>query len=152
MPINESLLEIREYTGDGYKPVVDYGAWRVAILRWKDDMLPQNINAFQRHLETDEVFVLLAGKCILFIGDGDEQITGIYGEDMVPLKMYNVKRRAWHFHTVSEDAVVLIVENRDTTSANSSDIALNPAQKALLAELTDSLWSTDKSHSIEGKA
>jgi hypothetical protein len=141
MPISDSLLEIGEYTGNGYKPVVDYESWRVAILRWAADMLPQNINAFQRHLETDEVFVLLAGKCILFIGDGDDQLTEIYAEDMKPLKMYNVKRRTWHFHTVSDDAVVLIVENRDTTAANSSEVKLNAAQKAQLAELTSALWS-----------
>jgi hypothetical protein len=140
MTIKDTLLEIREYTGLGYQPIVDYETWRVAILRWNDDMLPENINVFQRHLETDEVFVLLTGKCILFIGDGDDTVTQIYAEDMVPLKAYNVKRRTWHFHTVSEDAVILIVENRDTTAANSTNISLDAAQKARLVELTAALW------------
>jgi hypothetical protein len=140
MPINESLLEIREYNGIGYQPLIDYGTWRVAILRWHDDMLPANIDKFQRHNETDEVFVLLNGKCILFIGDGGDQITEIYAEDLQPLKLYNVKRGTWHFHTVSDDAMILIVENCDTTSANSTDIVLNDAQKAKLIELTKGLW------------
>ncbi len=34
MACNEKLLEEREYTGEGYSPVVDYGAWRVAILNY----------------------------------------------------------------------------------------------------------------------
>ena len=140
MSISESLLEIREYNGTGYQPLIDYGAWRVAILRWHDDMLPENIDKFQRHNETDEVFVLLNGKCILFIGDGADQLDEIYGEDMQPLKLYNVKRGTWHFHTISNDAVLLIVENCDTTSANSNDIVLNDAQKARIIELTKMLW------------
>ncbi len=141
MTIKDALLEVREYTGIGYQPIVDYDAWRVAVLRWKDDMLPENINEFQRHLETDEVFVLLTGKCILFIGAGDEQITEIYGEDMAPLKAYNVKKRTWHFHTVSDDAVILIVENRDTSAVNSNNISLNKSQKAQLVALTAALWA-----------
>ena len=140
MTINDTLLEVREYTGPGYHPVIDYETWRVAILRWHDDMLPENIHAFQRHLETDEVFVLLGGKCILFIGEGSDHITEIYAEDMVPLKLYNVKKRTWHFHTVSEDAIILIVENRDTTSANSTNISLDSVQRMRLIELTAALW------------
>ncbi len=38
----------------------------------------------QRHDQTDEVFVLLKGKCILFIGEGEENIVDINGEDMEP--------------------------------------------------------------------
>jgi len=140
MSISESLLEIREYNGIGYQPLIDYGEWRVAILRWHDDMLPENIEKFQRHNETDEVFVLLNGKCILFIGDGSDQLTEIHAVDMQPLKLYNVKRGTWHFHTVSDDAVILIVENCDTTSANSTDVILSETQKARLIELTRALW------------
>ncbi len=127
MPIPESLLEIREYTGPGYRPLVDFGAWRVAILRYAEDMLPRNIRSMQRHNETDEVFVLLQGRCLLFLGEGDDRITRVLAEDMKPLKLYNVRRGAWHHHTLSEDAVVLIVENRDTTTANSDDCPLDEA-------------------------
>jgi hypothetical protein len=140
MPINESL-EIREYTGEGYMPVIDYDAWRVAILNYSDELLPQNITHMQRHDETDEVFVLLRGRCILFIGEGDEHVTSIFAQDMEPLKMYNVKRSAWHTHTLGEDAMVLIVENRDTTVQNSPTCPLDGAQRKRLVELTRTLWS-----------
>ena len=43
---------------------------------------------------------------------------------MEPLKLYNVKKRGWHTHTLSTDATVLIVENRDTSSSNSSETTL----------------------------
>ena len=73
----------------------------------------------QRHNETDEVFVLLEGRCILFIGKGKETITSITAVDMVPRKLYNVRRGVWHSHTLNNEASVLIVENSDTTVKNS---------------------------------
>src|SRR5204862_4243063 len=106
MPVSEKLVEISEYKGIGYQPLVDYGAWRVAILNYHPELLPENIDNMQRHDETDEVFVLLAGQCTLFLGEGGDAITGIVAEDMQPFKLYNVKRGAWHTHTLSEDAMV----------------------------------------------
>ena len=138
--MNESLLEIRDYDGDGYRPLVDYGAWRVALLRFADDMLPRNIVHLQRHDETDEVFVLLQGRCILYLGEGNERVTMLHAEEMAPLKVYNVKRGVWHNHTLSRDAVVLIVENKDTTDQNSPFYHLDEEQRERLLELHAGLW------------
>lgn len=140
MPVPETLLEIREHNSVGYLPLIDYGAWRVAILRFIDELLPQNLGAMQRHDETDEVFVVLAGRCILFIGEGQERISAIHAQDMEPLKLYNVKRGCWHTHTLSADASVLIVENRDTTSHNSPQIPLDKNKRERIIELTRQLW------------
>jgi hypothetical protein len=140
MPIPETLLEIRQYLDVGYKPLIDYGTWRVAILRYIDELLPENNSKMQRHDETDEVFVLLEGHCILFIGEGNKRITRIRAVDMDPLKVYNVKRSCWHSHTLSEDATVLIIENRDTSAKNSSEIELNPEQRAKLVTLAQKIW------------
>lgn len=138
---NENLLEIREYTGDGYQPIIDYGAWRVAILRYHPELLPDAIHTMQRHDETDEVFVLLAGRCILFIGEGGAAVDTIHAVDMQPLKAYNVKKAAWHAHTLSPDAMVLIVENQDTSKANSPTQALTAAQCSHIVAETNRLWS-----------
>ena len=138
--MKESLLEVREYGGDGYRPLVDFSAWRVALLRFADDMLPRNIAHLQRHDDTDEVFVLLRGRCILYIGEGNEGIHSLYAEEMVPLKVYNVKRGVWHNHTLSRDAVVLIVENKDTADHNSPLCPLDQAQRERLLELHAGLW------------
>lgn len=80
--VSEKLLEVRDYTKEGYSPVVDYDAWRVAVLNYSNDLLFENITAMQRHNETDEVFVLLRGRCILFIGEGEEKVTDIFAENM----------------------------------------------------------------------
>jgi len=140
MVISETLLEVREYAGEGYQPLIDFEAWRVAILRFHPELLPHNLDTMQRHDETDEVFVLLTGRCILFLGEGTDEVAGIFAQDMEPLKLYNVKRGAWHTHTLSDDASVLIVENRDTTLDNSPRVALNDQQRAELVRLTNALW------------
>ena len=142
MSIPESLLEIRAYNGAGYQPLIDHGAWRVAVLRYIDELVPQDIAKMQRHLETDEVFVLLTGRCILFLGEGDERVSTVHAQDMEPQKVYNVKRRCWHTHTLSTDAVVLIVENRDTSSSNSSETSLDEGQRKRLIDLTGQLWKS----------
>ncbi len=139
--MKQPLLEVHEYAGDGYRPLVDYGAWRVAVLRFAEDMLPQNIAYFQRHEETDEVFVLLRGRCILYVGEGQERISSLQAEDMVPLRVYNVKRGVWHNHTLSRDAVVLIVENQDTDGHNSPLCPLEERERERLIELHAELWN-----------
>ena len=45
--IPETLLEIHDYNGEGYRPLIDYGAWRVAILNYIDELLPENIGKMQ---------------------------------------------------------------------------------------------------------
>lgn len=122
--IYEHLLEIHDCEGTGYQPLIDYDKWRVAILRYCDELLPERIFAMQRHNETDEVFVLLEGRCILFLAEGKDTIESIIGIDLEPQKIYNVKRCVWHSHTLNNDASVLIVENRDTTAQNSPKNAL----------------------------
>ena len=139
--MKSTLLEVSDYTGEGYRPLIDYGQWRVAILRYIDELLPENIGKMQRHDETDEVFVLLNGRCLLFLGEGDQAVGTIHAEDMQPLKLYNVKRGAWHSHILDEAATVLIVENCDTTLANSPEIDLTADQRRQLIELTRAAWS-----------
>lgn len=135
------LLEISAFDGVGYLPLVDYGAWRVAMLRYEPELAADTINNVQKHDETDEVFVLLAGRCILFVSADAEDASAIEAADLEPLKLYNVKRGVWHTHTLSEDASVLIIENRDTTLANSPRVDLNAAQRAQIVRLTAQLWA-----------
>lgn len=136
----ESLLEIREHNASDYKPLIDFQSWRVALMNYTPELVSNKITRMQKHTETDEVFILLAGKCILFLGEGEERVTKVHAVDMEPYKLYNVKREAWHSHTFSEDAKVLIVENRDTTDVNSPFVGLSAEQQNQVVELTKSLW------------
>lgn len=126
------FLEIKEYTGDGYKPVIDYETWRVAVLRYCEELERPNITSMQKHMESDEVFVLLTGSCTLFIGGQGNQIDEIEAVPLSPLKMYNVKKGTWHTHTLEKDTTVLIVENQNTCDENSPVLSLTAEQKLKL--------------------
>ena len=141
MPIDPSLLEIHSHSEPAFRPLVDFGAWRVAVLNFIDHLKPQNLTDMQRHDETDEVFVLLKGRCVLFIGDGKDDVGTIHAVDLAPLTVYNVKQGTWHTHTLSDDASVLVVENRETTLDNSPFSALEPEQTARIVALTNRLWA-----------
>src|SRR5512133_4109397 len=107
--MDNSLLEIHEFTGIGYRPLIDFGSWRVAMLRYIDELIPSQIERVERHNETDEVFVLLEGQALLFIGAGEDKLETLEPLMMQPLKQYNVRRGAWHVAVLSRDASILLV-------------------------------------------
>ena len=133
--MNEKLLEIREYVDPGYQPVIDFDAWRVAILNYLDEIQPEKISFMERHNETDEVFVMLKGKGILFLGEGEMGIEKIHPQVMEFGKLYNVKRSVWHTVVLSLDGSVLIVENRNTRKENSDYFPLNRELRDMLVEM-----------------
>ena len=132
--MDETLLEIRDYQGEGYMPLLDYGDWRVAILRFLDGLQPERIDSMERHTETDEVFVLLRGQGVLIIGGSGARVGEICLQVMEQGVLYNVKRNAWHTILLSRDASVLLVENRDTGERNSEYSCLSPEHRRLILE------------------
>ena len=134
--MENKLIDIVTYDGEGYQPLVDFGTWRVAFLRFIDELIPENIQLLERHVETDEVFVLLEGKAVLFLGEGDQEITQLVSLEMEPGKLYNIRKNAWHTCVLSRDATILLVENRNTGKENSDYITLEPTQKEYLVEIS----------------
>jgi len=133
--MDEKLLEIREYVDPGYQPIIDFESWRVAILNYLDEIHPEKIDSVERHNETDEVFVMLKGQGILFLGEGALRVEHLYSQVLEAGKVYNVKRGVWHTVVLSRDGSVLIVENRNTSRENSEYSSLTPDQRALIVEL-----------------
>jgi len=115
----ESLLEIREHGGPGYKPLIDYQSWRAALMNYTPDLLPEKIDRMQKHTETDEVFVLLAGHCILFLGEGGEAAAKIHAVDM---ELY----KSWFRVTLA--AASPIISSRRTTASCSRGSLENSSQ------------------------
>ena len=140
MSVPLDLIEIFEHNEADYKPLVDYQSWRVALMNYTPDLKPENIHRMQKHTQTDEVFVLLKGHCILYLGEGMDVVGRIHAVDVELYKIYNVKRGTWHSHTFSADAKVLIVENRDTVNENSPFIEISASARSEIVRLTRNLW------------
>ena len=133
--MNQKELEITQYDGEGYLPLIDFESWRVAELRYCEELEVENLKSMQKHNESDEVFVLLQGEFTLFLGGQGETIGEITAVKLEPLKLYNVKKGTFHTHTPEKGSTVLIVENRNTCDDNSPEVELTGAQKALIEKL-----------------
>ena len=133
--MEDQLLAIREYYGEGYQPLIDFGSWRMAILRWEPGSRAEEIEFMERHTQTDEVFVLLEGWATLLIGGNQEKADKIQAEVMAGGKLYNVKQNTWHSAFLSRDASILIVENQDTGDDNSEYCQLTAAQRQVILGL-----------------
>lgn len=133
--MDETLIEVREYRGEGYQPLIDFGEWRVAVLRYLDALQPDRIDSVERHLETDEVFVLLAGRGVLIAAGDAAQAGEVTSLVMETEKAYNVKRCVWHTILLSREACVLLVENRNTDEKNSEYNSLSENQRKHILEI-----------------
>jgi ureidoglycolate hydrolase len=133
--MNKEYIDVISYEGEGYKPLIDFETWRVAYLRYCEELELQNLKTMQKHNETDEVFILLAGNCTLFVGGNGDEIKDVDCIAMKQYQLYNVKRGVWHTHTLDKNATVLIVENQNTSDANSPTAQLSVEQKETLMSI-----------------
>ena len=111
-------LDIFEHDGTEYLRLVNNARWTLASLNWAPRFDEKNLVELERHVRTDETFVLLKGKATLLMGEQAERV------EMQPLKYYNVRAGIWHHILVSRDARVLVAENADTSKDNTEYLTL----------------------------
>jgi len=109
-------LSVVSYVGHNYARAICSGGWCVAFLNHGDCFAAPS--CMERHLESDEVFVLLAGSATLLIGENQRAV------QMAPGRGYNVSRGTWHQIVTQPGARCLVVENADTSLENSERIPL----------------------------
>ena len=97
--------------GVGFEPLVFTDKWQAALLNWEPLFDRRNLDEIERHIHTDEVFVLLRGRAVLFTRRDGERLQAV---DMQPGVIYNVPAGIWHNLVTTRDARFLIVEDRDT--------------------------------------
>ena len=102
-------MEVFEHTGNGWKSLFDFEGWRIGMIRYDERFSKRKED--ERHLLTDEAFILLKGNAVIY----EEDVSYV----MKPYKVYNVKKGLWHHIVLSKEAEVLVVENSSTTRENS---------------------------------
>ena len=119
MPDFTGMVDMGTWEGEGYEVVVDSPneSWMVAIKNFAPGASLADFASLHRHPESDETFVLLAGRSALVVGEGEDKVTAVHEITMRPLTAYNVRRNVWHGNLMTKDAVLLIAENRTVTSA-----------------------------------
>ena len=107
-------VEVLDWEGQGFRPLVKFGNWLVALMNWEQRFDLAGVGDVERHTGTDEVFVLTHGRSVLFIATENE----IQAFDMEPGVVYNVTKGTWHSVIGTKETTWLIVESNDTSSEN----------------------------------
>ncbi len=114
------MISIVSYEGEDFKAVVESGEWKIGILRYSERF--SNFKVLERHHLTEEAFVLLKGRAVLYVRDEENQI---YTYEMEECKVYNVHKDIWHHIVVDKDTTVLVIENRNTNKENTEKVVCN---------------------------
>jgi mannose-6-phosphate isomerase-like protein (cupin superfamily) len=131
-------LEIYEYTGTGYKPLVYCQGWMVALLNYEDIMRPDRATKIERHMKTDEVFILLEGQAAFYLETEGQPPRVV---ELKPGLVYNVTKGTWHNLLATREAALAIVENRDTDKFDTEIRPLTEEERqGMLGQLPD--WAT----------
>ncbi len=107
-------VEIIKAKKEGYETVLKYEAWRIGLIKPAERF--SNITYLERHLLTDEAFILLEGHATLIHMDDAETVETYEMQSGV---IYNIPQANWHAVKLDADALVMVVENADTARENS---------------------------------
>lgn len=118
------LYETYDLLGIGYQKILNFQSWRIAKLNYIKELDIQNLNFIECHHETDEIFVLIQGKCDMYILKEDSP-KAFEHFSLEPQKIYRIPKGVYHAHALSKDAQILIIEEDDTCDGNSHRIYLD---------------------------
>lgn len=129
-------IESFGHGGEGLSRVYENDRWMVAVKNWKPANDIEGIDCLERHNETDELFILLAGRCVLLSGvrssGGGTEFEAV---SMEPGRLYKIPRGLWHNTVTRKDTKLLLVEAPETSMANSEVLPLDEAERAAAREL-----------------
>jgi len=128
-------IKVTDFSGEGMNRVYENGKWMVGIKNWKPANDISGIDCLERHNETDELFILLSGTCILLSANETGGKLDIHALKMEPFKVYNIPATLWHNTITRKDTKLALIEDSSTGSGNSNVMNLNDEQIALVKKL-----------------
>lgn len=130
-------MNILEYTfeGEGMSRVFENEKWTVGIKNWKPANDITGIDCLERHNQTDELFVLLSGRCTLIYANEAGGKLEMGAVEMQPNKVYNIPATLWHNTVTQKDTKMVLIEDSNTSMDNSDILNLDDDQIARLKSL-----------------
>ena len=130
-----NLIETYRYNGSGYNPFLIKENWQVAQLNYMPEQDLSNITKMDRHLLTDEVFILLKGTAILIAGI---EVDSRFQFECIKMKegvTYNIPVKLWHNIAMDKGSEVIIFEKDKTHLGDFEYQQLSNSQKLQLKNL-----------------
>ncbi|CDZ24957.1 hypothetical protein CCDG5_1859 [[Clostridium] cellulosi] len=132
-------IESYEFTGEGMSRVYENEKWTVGIKNYKPANDIANVDCVERHNETDELFVLLAGSCTLVYAEGADDSLTFKAVKMEPNKVYNIPKSLWHNTITKPDTKMILIEDSSTGMSNSDVLNLSSEQIEKLKSAVNAL-------------
>ncbi len=129
------LIEKYRYDGSGYSPFLIKDGWQVAQLNYMPEQDLLNINKMDRHLFTDEVFILLKGTAILIAATENDNEFQFECVKMKTGITYNIPVNQWHNIAMDKGSEVIIFEKDKTHLGDFEYKQISEAQKQELKNL-----------------
>ena len=124
------------FEGVGMTRVYENAKWMVGIKNWKPENDVLGVDCLERHNETDESFVLLAGACVLlYAAEREGGGLDIMAERMEPMRLYTIPASVWHTTVTMKGTKLLLVEDSATSAGNSDILKLDERQVAKVREI-----------------
>ena len=93
------------FNGEEFEAVLQTKNWTIGLLRYSERF--SKLGCFERHLLTDEAFILLSGNATLYVKNGDEVTETVMEQNIV----YNIPKAEWHHIVVDKDARFVLVSS-----------------------------------------
>jgi len=126
-----------EYEGKGLTRVFENKKWMVGIKNWKPENDITGLTCLERHNITDELFVLLEGRCTLIYANETEEGLKIEAVEMEKDKVYNIPMHLWHNTVTQKDTKMVLIEDSVCSGDNSDVLNLDEAQLACIRKLVE---------------
>jgi ureidoglycolate hydrolase len=130
-----NMIETYRFDGSGYDPFLIKENWQVAQLNYMPEQDLLNITKMDRHLLTDEVFILLKGTAILIAGTEKDDELQFECIKMRKGITYNIPVKLWHNIAMDKGAEVIIFEKDKTHLRDFEYLQISEAQKLELQNL-----------------
>lgn len=124
-----------EMNGEGMQRVYENEKWTVGIKNWKPANDITGLDCLERHNKTDELFVLLSGRCTLISAEETDGELKMEALEMETFKVYNIPQSLWHNTVTQKDTKMILIEDVSTGMENSDILDLTPAQIETLKSL-----------------
>lgn len=112
--MNQIIVETYHHKGAGYNPFFIKENWQVAQLNYMPELGFHAIEKLEKHMETDEIFILTKGIAVLITGIETRAAFQFQLIKMEPGITYNIPVNSWHNIAMSTDAEVIIIEKSNT--------------------------------------
>jgi hypothetical protein len=118
----------KQHDGEGLARVYENKAWMVGLKNYKPANDAALFTEIERHRQSDELFLLLAGSCVLLSAFEENGALRFEAQSMKTGALYVIPSPLWHTTITTPGARLALIEDPGTGATNSDVRALSAGE------------------------